>query len=210
VACNQPDHDVTLVRTASTQYPDSARDLGLGPLTAIVVVTVDANGTVTSATISKSSGNGAVDRAAITAARLSAYAPQLVSCVATGGIFAFNAQFDPGSSATQGILGIPGLLPPYQSASTCAIANREATVIHQAAADPDLARREDVYSVVLVEVTIGPKGDLVSAAIYTSSENAAVDRAAIVAAKQSTYAPKLVNCTPVTGDYLFRILFKPN
>ncbi len=203
--CNQPDHEVEVVQAAPTEYPDSARDLGLGPVEVLVAVTIDANGSVVNATISHSSSNGAIDRMAVIAARKSTFEPKLVNCVATQGTYLLHAQFNPGSMGPAF-----GGIPQYQSAPTCPNAYREASVVNQAAPDPDLARRENVYSVVLLQVTIGPLGEVLSATIYKSSDNAAVDRAAIVAARQSTYAPKLDNCFPVKGDYLFRILFKPN
>ncbi len=38
----------------------------------------------------------------------------------------------------------------------------------------------------------------------------AIDQAALRAARQSTYSPKLVNCSPTTGDYIFRADFQPD
>lgn len=62
---------------------------------------------------------------------------------------------------------------------------------------------------VLVETTIGPTGNLIAATIYKSSGSIAIDRAALLAARQSVYAPKFVNCVPTTGDYLYRAEFSP-
>ena len=196
-----------LTRAVTPDYPDSARDLGLGPALVPVVVTVDEKGTVVAASLFKTSGNSALDRAAILAARQSTYAPQLVNCAPTTGTYMFNAHLDPDERA-QGILQLP--LPQNEGAASCPNPNREAWVVKQAVPDPDLARREDVYSMVLVEVRVGANADVLSATIYKSSGNVVVDRAAIASARQSTYEPKLVNCVPVAGDYLFRILFKPN
>ncbi len=38
----------------------------------------------------------------------------------------------------------------------------------------------------------------------------AIDQAALRAARESTYSPKLVDCSPTTGDYLFRADFQPD
>jgi TonB family protein len=57
---------------------------------------------------------------------------------------------------------------------------------------------------------VGPSGNLVGTKIYKSSNNMAIDQAALRAARQSTYSPKLVNCQPVEGDYLFRADFQPD
>jgi protein TonB len=76
---------------------------------------------------------------------------------------------------------------------------------------PDAAREQGLGEVqVAVKVTIGPSGSLVNATISQSAGNMALDQAALAAARQSTYAPKIVNCEPVTGDYLFRVTFDPN
>ena len=63
---------------------------------------------------------------------------------------------------------------------------------------------------VEVEVTVGASGNLVSASVYKSSNNSAIDQAALRAARQSTYSPRLVDCNPTTGDYLFRADFQPD
>jgi TonB family protein len=59
-----------------------------------------------------------------------------------------------------------------------------------------------------VEVSVGPSGNLANATIYKSSNNMAMDQAALRAARQSSYAPKLVDCEPVQGDYLFTATFQ--
>ncbi|MCL5258898.1 MAG: TonB family protein [Firmicutes bacterium] len=63
---------------------------------------------------------------------------------------------------------------------------------------------------MLIAVTIGPSGNLVHAKIDQSSDNMAIDHSALSAARQSTYAPKIVACKPTTGTYLFRATFDPN
>jgi TonB family protein len=67
----------------------------------------------------------------------------------------------------------------------------------------------DVVS-VFVEVTIDAQGRLVDTKIYRSSGNAAIDQAALRAARQSSYAPKIVDCVPVEGTYIFHADFQPN
>ncbi|HET9029995.1 MAG TPA: TonB family protein [Candidatus Aquilonibacter sp.] len=59
----------------------------------------------------------------------------------------------------------------------------------------------------LVSVTIGPDGNVRNVLIYKSTGIMRLDRAALLAARASRYAPKLVNCEPVTGEYLFRAEF---
>jgi TonB family protein len=65
-----------------------------------------------------------------------------------------------------------------------------------------------VSAVVLVKV--GADGKAHGATVYKSSGNATFDRAVLVAAEKSTYTPRLVNCTPESGLYLFRADFNPD
>jgi TonB family protein len=101
--------------------------------------------------------------------------------------------------------------PPGTPKPACANPNVDASVINPVQPDyPDSAREANLGPVtVQVEVTVGPSGTLVGAKIYKSSNNMAVDMAALRAARQSTYSPKLVDCAPTTGDYLFRADFQP-
>jgi TonB family protein len=118
--------------------------------------------------------------------------------------------------------GIPGSsgTAPRSDATTdtsttgpaCANPNREASVIDPMVPNyPDSARDLGLGTVsVLVQVTIDAKGRLVDARVYGSSNNAAIDQAALRAARASTYAPRIANCAPVDGTYLFHADFEPN
>jgi TonB family protein len=94
----------------------------------------------------------------------------------------------------------------------CANPNQEASVTQPVAPDyPDSARDLGLGAVtVLVQVTVGPTGNLLGEKVYQSSNNMAIDQAALRAARQSSYAPKLVNCQPTQGDYIFRAEFQPD
>lgn len=102
--------------------------------------------------------------------------------------------------------------PPGTPKPACKTPYQDATVVNQVTPEyPDAAREQGLGEVqVAVEVTIGPSGNLVDAKIAQSGNNMQMDQAALAAARQSTYAPKVVNCQPVTGDYLFRVTFDPN
>src|SRR5579872_2043490 len=52
-------------------------------------------------------------------------------------------------------------------------------------------------------VLVGPDGAVESATISHSSGYSAVDAAVISAARASSYSPKVVDCKPVEGRYLF-------
>lgn len=61
----------------------------------------------------------------------------------------------------------------------------------------------------IMTVTVAASGKPTSVLIYRSSGYPDLDRAAALAAEHSTYSPKLVNCVPTEGTYLFRADFAP-
>jgi TonB family protein len=76
---------------------------------------------------------------------------------------------------------------------------------------PDLPRSQWPSHKVsaIVEVTVAPDGKAAAARIYRSSGDPNVDRAVLAAAETTKYSPKVVNCAPVRGSYLFRADFAP-
>jgi TonB family protein len=64
--------DARMSYAATPDYPDMARDQGIRG-TSVVLVTVDPSGSIVHMSIASSSGNGALDRAALVAARSSQY-----------------------------------------------------------------------------------------------------------------------------------------
>jgi protein TonB len=102
--------------------------------------------------------------------------------------------------------------PPGTPKPACKTPYQDATVVNQAQPEyPDAARDLGLGEVqVAVTVTIGPEGNLVDAKISQSAGNMSLDQAALAAARQSTYAPKIVNCQPTTGSYYFKVTFDPN
>jgi TonB family protein len=96
-ACANPNVEATVTNPVQPDYPESARDLGLGAVSVEVEVTVSASGNLSGATVYKSSNNMSIDQAALRAARQSTYSPKLVDCQPTNGSYIFKADFDPGS-----------------------------------------------------------------------------------------------------------------
>ncbi len=94
-ACANPNQEATATQVMSPEYPQSALDLGLGPVAVLVQVTIGPTGNLVDASVYKSSGNMAIDRAAVRAARQSQYAPKLVNCQPTTGTYIFHADFTP-------------------------------------------------------------------------------------------------------------------
>lgn len=102
--------------------------------------------------------------------------------------------------------------PPGTPKPACKTPYQDATAVQAATPDyPESAREQGLGEVqVTVVVTIAPSGSLVNASIGQGSGNMAIDQAALAAARQSTYAPKIVDCQPVQGQYYFKVTFDPN
>lgn len=80
--------------------------------------------------------------------------------------------------------------------------------MHGVAPDyPDLARQQGAAGATQVRVTLDARGTVAATAIYRSSGNAALDNAALVAARASSYAAAVENFVRVGGSYLFRAEF---
>lgn len=63
---------------------------------------------------------------------------------------------------------------------------------------------------VLVEIVVTPTGAGTAEHIFRSSGNPLIDMAALRAARESSYAPRIISCVAVTGSYLFRARFDPD
>ncbi|MFN2529003.1 MAG: energy transducer TonB [Candidatus Baltobacteraceae bacterium] len=98
------------------------------------------------------------------------------------------------------------------AADACAKPSKDVTLVQAATPDyPHSARALHLGAVdVIISVTIDAKAEVIGSSVVQSSGNADLDRAALVAARQSTYSPKIVNCSPVTGTYMFRVNFNPS
>lgn len=99
---------------------------------------------------------------------------------------------------------------PATPAPLCSNPNQDASVTDPVAPEyPDSMRDMGYGSVsVLVQVTLDARGSLVDAKIAQSSGNEAFDRSALRAARESTYAPRIANCQPAAGTYIFRADFQ--
>ena len=102
--------------------------------------------------------------------------------------------------------------PPGTPKPSCANPNVEATVTNPV--QPEYP--ESAKEIGLGAVTVTGRGHgrteraiSIGAKIYKSSSNMAIDQAALRAARESTYSPKLIDCAPSQGDYLFRADFTP-
>jgi TonB family protein len=193
-ACNTPNQIVTMVKPAPLSYPDSARNSG--PVTILVHVTVNPDGSVASASIVHSSYNAALDQAALQAALHSTYAPMIANCTPQG------------ANATLEIAMTPNAVtitvePPAATPAACAVPNREPTITNAVA--PDLNGLESHVTgptSVTVRVSVDPSGRVSGVDVVNSSGDRLLDDAVIRAARASTYAPRYVDCKAVAGEYI--------
>lgn len=90
-------------------------------------------------------------------------------------------------------------------AAACSIPNREATVTK--VVRPEYPAGYGTRRRAVILVSIDAAGALVGSYVFRSSGIPAMDVAAREAARHSKYSPKLVNCAPVPGRYLFVAFF---
>lgn len=135
-----------------------------------------------------------------------------VNYLAVGGVFMLFAAL---TLVFQALVPTPVHAAPLQAsqqtliASACTKSNVDPEVVTPV--PPSLPKAQWPKQKVSAEVavTIAPSGKVAGAKVYKSSGDAAVDNAVLTAAEKSTYSPKLVNCEPVEGTYLFRADMTP-
>jgi len=100
-------------------------------------------------------------------------------------------------------------LPTPAPAGAC---DRDATVTHQTSPDyPESARELGLRQVTAgIQVYITPQGTIAALRVLNSSGNGDLDQAALRGAAESTYSPRMRNCKPTFGLYLFKVTFDPN
>jgi TonB family protein len=104
----------------------------------------------------------------------------------------------------------PATAPPATpTPPRCALPHKDATTTRPVEPDyPDLARQQGAVGTVQVKIVLNSTGGVTNATVYKSSGNALLDRAAVAAARASSYSPEVEDCAPVNGGtYLFRADF---
>jgi TonB family protein len=173
-------------------FPAHGRTPHLQRPYATVVAQVDTSGHVTSVRLDESSGNAGFDAAGLKAMQLWSFMPAANGCKAVAGSAEYAVSY---------------------GAETFGDPCRHDTTVTQAPTPeypPEAQMRG--YSTVEVDIaaSIDPVGRLLKTEVTKSSGNAAMDAASVQAAVQSTYLPAVVNCTPVSGTYDFKVTFDPN
>jgi periplasmic protein TonB len=90
-----PETDVQLVKAAQPEYPAAAMKFIIDPVSVQVIVMVNADGSVQTASVARSSGYSQPDAAALKAAEDSTYKPKTVNCKPVRGLYLFQAEFKP-------------------------------------------------------------------------------------------------------------------
>lgn len=192
-SCNS---DPAIVHAVAPHVDESQQEpLGRG-LGATVQVTVGADGRAANVALHSSSGYAPADEAALNAARQSTYKPEMKDC----------------RPVADTVVVDEAVLPVYtpRAGQKCTTPPLEATVIRFVKAPGSPAPYPAGAVAVRVNVGVNALGDPTSATIVKSSGNKNLDNAAVDAAYGSHYAPKIVNCQPVTGSYLFEVTFAPS
>jgi protein TonB len=73
---------------------------------------------------------------------------------------------------------------------------------------PEIARQMGATGTAQIKVDLDESGKVLGAAVYKSTNNRALDQAALQAAKQSRYAPEVKNCVKIAGSYLYTVTFE--
>jgi protein TonB len=72
---------------------------------------------------------------------------------------------------------------------------------------PDIAREQGAVGTALIKVTLSAEGAVTDVSVNKSAGNAALDKAAMDAAKSTQYVAETTNCVPTAGSYLFQADF---
>jgi protein TonB len=109
--------------------------------------------------------------------------------------------------------GAPSAVPPTPlrtpTPPACAVPNVEAKATQLAQpVYPESAQQLGTSGDVDVLVSLSPAGAVTATTIYKTSGSAALDQAAIRAARASTYSPDIVDCQAVAGSYTFHVSFQ--
>lgn len=90
----------------------------------------------------------------------------------------------------------------------CSAPNVEAKTI--TAISPDRTASEfdaGTNATAMIKVDLDATGSVIGVSIYASTGSMELDRAAMDAARESTYAPEMRDCQAVPGSYLFKVEF---
>ena len=161
-------------------------------------------------------------RSAIRAPRAVAVMPPGLPGPGTSGAGPANDGVGPGNGGAGTVPGTSGVdpgpvaLPPTEAPPptapekpNCAKPQVAARVIDTIEPRvPEIAREQHAVGVANVRVDLDDRGSVLGVTVAKSAGSAALDAAALDAARRSTYAAAIVDCRPEGGSYLFRVEFE--
>jgi protein TonB len=117
-----------------------------------------------------------------------------------------NAPGNPGTNGPGGVISQP--VAPTAPGPACSDPNVEAKTL--SAVSPDRTAggfAADTNAIAMIKVDLDAEGRVTSVSVYASTGSMELDRAAMDAARESTYAPEMRDCQAVPGSYLFKVEF---
>lgn len=106
-----------------------------------------------------------------------------------------------------GVIGQPPM-PTVEPGPACSEPNVEAKTI--TAVSPERTPSDldsGTNATAMIKVDLDASGSVVGVSVYASTGSMELDRAAMDAARESTYAPEMRDCQAVPGSYLFKVEF---
>jgi TonB family protein len=98
---------------------------------------------------------------------------------------------------------------PTATKPACANPNADAVATQKVTPDmPEIARQMGATGTAQIKVTLDAKGNVTAVSVYKSTNNRALDQAALQAAQQSRYSPQVKDCVAVAGSYLYVVTFE--
>lgn len=128
--------------------------------------------------------------------------PLRIAGIAGTLIFALSAA---AGATTVRLVSLSG--PPVLGASVTCAAVPAAITDAQPADLPTIAAEQNVTGITSVRVALDASGRLTSTSVLESSGNRWLDRAALQAARSSTYHAESRDCARVGGEYAFVVDF---
>lgn len=98
---------------------------------------------------------------------------------------------------------------PTATKASCANPNADATATQKVTPDmPEIARQMGATGTAQIKVTLDANGNVTAVSVFRSTNNKALDQAAMQAAQQSKYSPEIRDCQKVGGSYLYTVTFE--
>jgi TonB family protein len=72
---------------------------------------------------------------------------------------------------------------------------------------PAIAQETGASGTAEVKIDLSPSGNLTGEALFASSGNAALDRAALMSPRLTRFSSAIVNCRHIGGTYLYEVIY---